>query len=66
MKDVKGYDGDIISTAIITFHDEAHRAGATDYWKFWLSHQNNAEKAKAIDLGYYYYYYLFIICFISY
>ncbi|CEJ03246.1 hypothetical protein RMCBS344292_17234 [Rhizopus microsporus] len=50
LKDVKGYDGDIISTAIITFHDEAHRAGATDYWKFWLSHQNNAEKAKAIDL----------------
>ncbi|RCH80181.1 grainyhead-like, partial [Rhizopus azygosporus] len=33
LKDVKGYDGDIISTAIITFHDEAHRAGATDYWK---------------------------------
>lgn len=51
MKDTNRYDGDIISTVIITFHDENHRVGATDYWKFWLTHQNDTEAAKAVELG---------------
>ncbi len=51
LKDQKGYSEDINSTAIITFHDESHRAGATDYWKFWLTHQDDTENAKAIEIG---------------
>ncbi|KAG1159671.1 hypothetical protein G6F37_004681 [Rhizopus arrhizus] len=50
LKDTNRYDGDIISTIIITFHDESHRVGATDYWKFWLTHQNDTEAAKAVEL----------------
>ncbi|EIE84386.1 hypothetical protein RO3G_09096 [Rhizopus delemar RA 99-880] len=52
LKDTNRYDGDIISTVIITFHDENHRVGATDYWKFWLTHQNDTEAAKAVELAF--------------
>ncbi|CAO3679333.1 unnamed protein product [Rhizopus stolonifer] len=50
LKDLNQFNGDIISTVIITFHDENHRASATDYWKFWLTHQNDTEIAKAVEL----------------
>ncbi|KAI8075369.1 CP2 transcription factor-domain-containing protein [Gilbertella persicaria] len=50
LKDDKGYDGDIISTVSITFHDESHRVSATDYWKFWLTQQKDSEEARAIEL----------------
>ncbi|KAG1439969.1 hypothetical protein G6F56_012095 [Rhizopus delemar] len=51
LKDQRGSEGYIISTVIITFHDEGHRAGATDYWKFWLTHQEEGENAKAVEIG---------------
>ncbi|GAN00989.1 grainyhead-like protein 1 homolog [Mucor ambiguus] len=50
LKDKDRYDGDIISTVAITFHDESHRVSATDYWKFWLTQQKNGEDARAVEL----------------
>ncbi|EPB81590.1 hypothetical protein HMPREF1544_11682 [Mucor circinelloides 1006PhL] len=53
LKDKDRYDGDVISTVAITFHDESHRVSATDYWKFWLTQQKDGEDARApsIDLS---------------
>lgn len=51
MKDKDRFDGDIVSTVAITFHDENHRVGATDYWKFWLTQQKDSEEARAVELG---------------
>ncbi|KAL9555179.1 hypothetical protein MBANPS3_002483 [Mucor bainieri] len=50
LKDKDRYDGDIISTVAITFHDESHRVSATDYWKFWLTQQKDGEDARAVEL----------------
>ncbi|KAI8982124.1 CP2 transcription factor-domain-containing protein [Mycotypha africana] len=50
LRDREGFDGDIISTIAITFHDENHRISAADYWKFWLTQQKNSEEARAVEL----------------
>ncbi|KAI7900676.1 CP2 transcription factor-domain-containing protein [Cokeromyces recurvatus] len=50
LKDKDRYDGDIISTVSITFHEESYRASAKDYWKFWLTQQKNTNDAKAIEI----------------
>ncbi|CAO3628584.1 unnamed protein product [Mucor fragilis] len=50
LKDKDRYDGDIISTVAITFHDENHRVSATDYWKFWLTQQKDGEDARAVEI----------------
>ncbi|KAL7334093.1 hypothetical protein PS15p_202910 [Mucor circinelloides] len=50
LKDKDRYDGDVISTVAITFHDESHRVSATDYWKFWLTQQKDGEDARAVEL----------------
>ncbi|CEP18467.1 hypothetical protein [Parasitella parasitica] len=50
LRDKDRYDGEIISTVSITFHDESHRISASDYWKFWLAQQKDAEDARAVEL----------------
>ncbi|RUP43960.1 CP2 transcription factor-domain-containing protein [Jimgerdemannia flammicorona] len=50
LKDHDGYDGDITSTVKIAFHDETHRKGAQNFWKFWLSQQQPSKTARAIDI----------------
>ncbi|KAI7874274.1 CP2 transcription factor-domain-containing protein [Mucor mucedo] len=50
LKDKERFDGDIISVVSITFHDESHRMGATDYWKFWLTQQKDSDKARAVEI----------------
>jgi hypothetical protein len=56
LKDKDRFDGDIVSTVAITFHDESHRVSATDYWKFWLTQQKDSEEARAVELGLYIFY----------
>lgn len=51
LRDKERFDGDIISVVSITFHDESHRVGATDYWKFWLTQQKDSENARAVEIG---------------
>lgn len=51
LKDKERFDGDIISIVSVTFHDENHRMGATDYWKFWLTQQKESDKARAVEIG---------------
>ncbi|KAI8642048.1 CP2 transcription factor-domain-containing protein [Parasitella parasitica] len=50
LRDKDRYDGEITSTVSITFHDENHRISASDYWKFWLTQQKDAEDARAVEL----------------
>lgn len=51
LNDKEQYDGEIKSTIAISFHDENHRTSAADYWKYWLAQQNDANDAKAVELG---------------
>lgn len=53
LRDSERFDGDIYSVVSINFHDESHRSGATDYWKFWLTQQKDADKARAVEIGTY-------------
>ncbi|CAO3622477.1 unnamed protein product [Mucor hiemalis] len=50
LRDNERFDGDIYSVVSINFHDESHRSGATDYWKFWLTQQKDADKARAVEI----------------
>ncbi|KAI7876855.1 CP2-domain-containing protein [Lichtheimia hyalospora FSU 10163] len=44
-------DQQVITSSIsITFHDEAHRKEANNYWKFWISQQKHVDTARAIDI----------------
>jgi hypothetical protein len=51
VKDRNGYDGLITSTVAITFHDESHRSGAADYWKFWIAQQKDIANPQAVEFG---------------
>jgi hypothetical protein len=51
LRDNNRYNGDIVSVISINFHDESHRLGATDYWKFWLTQQKDVETARAVEIG---------------
>ncbi|KAI9294355.1 hypothetical protein K502DRAFT_292424, partial [Neoconidiobolus thromboides FSU 785] len=46
--DREKYDGEITSTIVIMFYDEAHRRMAGTYWGFWLSQQPSPRGARAL------------------
>ncbi|KAI9253552.1 CP2 transcription factor-domain-containing protein [Sporodiniella umbellata] len=50
LKDMDRWEGEITSSLVLTFHEEIHRADTSNFWKFWLSHQPEAESARAIEL----------------
>lgn len=43
-------DGKISTTLLIMFHEEAHRAVASNYWSFWQSQQKDPQQARAVDI----------------
>ncbi|KAF7727931.1 grainyhead-like [Apophysomyces ossiformis] len=49
LRDTEHFDGDILSTVAIMFHDESHRKSAGNYWRFWLGQQQDP-LARAIDM----------------
>jgi hypothetical protein len=42
--------GTLTSTLSIAFHEPNHRQIAENYWKYWISQQENPNEARAIDL----------------
>lgn len=42
--------GTMSSTLSIAFHESSHRQIAENYWKYWISQQENPKEAKAIGL----------------
>ncbi|RCI04794.1 grainyhead-like, partial [Rhizopus stolonifer] len=42
--------GTLTSTISIAFHESSHRQIAENYWKYWISQQENHTEARAIDL----------------
>lgn len=43
-------DTTLTSTLSIAFHETSHRQIAENYWKYWISQQENPNEARAIDL----------------
>ncbi|KAL0142167.1 CP2 transcription factor-domain-containing protein, partial [Mucor lusitanicus] len=43
-------DSTLTSTISIAFHEASHRQIAENYWKYWISQQENPNEARAIDL----------------
>ncbi|GAN06282.1 cp2 transcription factor protein [Mucor ambiguus] len=43
-------DSTLTSTISIAFHEASHRQIAENYWKYWISQQENPNEATAIDL----------------
>ncbi|OBZ86594.1 Grainyhead-like protein 2 [Choanephora cucurbitarum] len=42
--------GTLTSTLSIAFHEPSHRQIAGNYWKYWISQQEDLNEARAIDL----------------
>ncbi|KAI8643727.1 CP2 transcription factor-domain-containing protein [Parasitella parasitica] len=43
-------DSTLTSTVSIAFHEPSHRQIAENYWKYWISQQENPNEARAIGL----------------
>lgn len=44
-------DHELRTTISIAFHDHSHRQIASNFWKYWICQQTDAQTARAIDLG---------------
>ncbi|KAI8887883.1 CP2-domain-containing protein [Backusella circina FSU 941] len=51
LKDEERYDGDIMSTIILTFHEESHLQESAEFWRFWLNQQEESHAAKATEIA---------------
>jgi hypothetical protein len=51
LKDEEKLDGDIMSTIILTFHEESHLQESAELWRFWLNQQEELHAAKATEIG---------------
>jgi hypothetical protein len=49
--DDEKYDGDIISTLALTFHEDVHIQESEELWRFWLDQQEEPNNTQAVEIG---------------